>query len=117
MTIRAARLVTVFVEDHTLTIVSLLHAVVRAASVKPPDVDNAFAVDVNGDACANLFTGGDVVSQRGPDFVEAVVAVSANYIHRVAPLHWYWGSTEQGEQRRARIAESGIPENVASDKP
>jgi len=38
MTIRAARLVTVFVEDHTLTMVSLAHAVVRAASVKPPQI-------------------------------------------------------------------------------
>jgi hypothetical protein len=52
----------------------------RAVGEPAPDIDEGLAVDVNGDACANLFAGGDVVSQRGADPVEALVAISVNYV-------------------------------------
>ena len=80
MSISAARLVTVLVDDQTLTMVFSVQALVRAPSVSRPDVDDGFALDVDGNACAHLFTGDDVVRERRADPIEALVATPVNYV-------------------------------------
>jgi hypothetical protein len=82
-----------------------------------PDIDDGLAVDINRDACAHLFAGGDVVCQRGADFVEAVVAVSVNFVFIwFAPFRWCWGSAEQGEQRRAQGLSTGSAAGDVSEQ-
>jgi hypothetical protein len=60
--------------------VSLVHALVRAPSVNPPQISTKVSPSTSTAICANLFAGGDVVSQRGADPVEALVAISVNYV-------------------------------------
>ena len=74
----AARLVTVLVDDHTLTMVSWVQALVCGLPVAAPDVDDDLAVDVDDDARADFLAGGDVIGQRRKDIAETLVTMTVN---------------------------------------
>src|SRR5690242_7404909 len=49
-----------------------------------PDVHNRFAIDVNGDRCAEFLTAQDLVGECLSHFVEARIAVPLEYlVHRI----------------------------------
>ena len=71
--------------DHTLTMVSSAHCLVRAASACPPQMSTTdLAVVVDGDRRTELLTGGERVRQCVGDLVEPGVTMA---VHDFSHLH------------------------------